>query len=146
MDILIKQAMEFLGTPYLYGGKHVSQGGLDCSGFTHILGRSVGLFTPGEMSAQGQYDWLMANLGTKIGTVNPGSFLFYGKSTKEISHVAFAIDRYRIIESGGGDSTFTSINGDQQASKNAGIRIRLISARKDIVAMLYPSYAAIGLA
>jgi cell wall-associated NlpC family hydrolase len=145
MDILIKQALEFLGTPYLWGGKHPSQGGLDCSGFTHILGRSVGLFLPGAMTAQAQYDWLVNASGSKIATLKPGSFLFYGKSVKEISHVAFALDTYRIIESGGGDSTFTKIDGNQQASKNAGVRIRLISARKDIVAQIYPNYASIGL-
>jgi len=145
MDILIKQALKFVGTPYLWGGKHPSQGGLDCSGFTHILGRSVGLFVPGAMTAQAQYEWLSNAPGTKIATLKPGSFLFYGKSVREITHVSFAISPYQIVESGGGDSAFTKVDGLQQATKNAGVRIRLIAARKDVVAQLYPNYSQIGL-
>lgn len=142
MNLLIEQALRFLGLPYLWGGKHPSQGGLDCSGFTHILGRSAGLFVSGAMSAQQQYDWLIAQPGSLVGTPKQGCFIFYGTSVKNITHVAFGISDKQIIECGGGDSSFKTVNGNQQATKNAGVRIRLITGRKDIVASILPNYGA----
>ena len=68
---------------------------------------------------------------------------FYGKSVTEISHVAWALNPYQIIEAGGGDHLTKT--RDDAAAKSACIRVRPIDRRKDRVAIVHPSYARIGI-
>lgn len=138
MELLLSYAMSFLNAPYKYGGETID--GIDCSGLVQAILRSVGIDPPGDQTAQALLDYFDKN-----GTYNKfglGSIAFYGKSTTNVSHVAFMIDNYRTIEAGGGDA-YTLTRADA-ISKNAFVRIRLLKHRPDLVAVIRPSYATIG--
>ena len=139
MNHLISYAMQFVGKPYIWGGEHPCLG-YDCSGLVQEILRSVGLDPPGDQTAQKLFDHFEKN--GSLNTYAPGSIAFFGKSVSEITHVAFCIDRYRMIEAGGGGRT--CINVDEAIKAGAFVRMRLITSRKDLVAIIKPRYATIG--
>jgi cell wall-associated NlpC family hydrolase len=135
----IDYAKSFLGTHYVYGG-NTKLSGLDCSGLVCEILRSAGVIGSEDLSAQLLYNRFCVDT-SKI--EKAGALAFYGKSHSQITHVGFHIDRYRIIEAGGGDSNTKSF---QDALRDgACVRIRPVRYRKDYVASLMPSYASIGL-
>ena len=62
------------------------------------------------------------------------SLLFFGKSTKSITHVALAIGHSQMIESAGGGRNV--ITEDDAIRENAMVRIRPIVSRDDLVAAI----------
>lgn len=141
MKLLLDYALSFLGTPYLWGGDDPIFG-YDCSGFIQELLMSVGMDPPGDQTAQALYNHF-EKTASDYNKYGPGNLAFYGKSVTEITHVAMMLDTYRIIEAGGGGHTVTSIT--DAAIKNAFVRIRLLKYRPDLVAVIKPRYAPIGL-
>lgn len=139
MDILKAYALSFLGTPYKYGGANRLTG-LDCSEFVQELLRSVGMDPPGDQNAQALFDHFSQN--GDWNKAQAGALAFFGKDSKNITHVAMLLDPYRIIEAGGGDGTTTSLEAAQ--AKGAMVRIRLLKFRKDLVAVIRPHYIHIG--
>lgn len=123
----------------------MAQGGLDCSGLVSNILLTVGMQEMKGLNSQQIYNILVNRTGTQIQVKKPGAIAFFGKDLKSINHVGFLIDQNRMVESGGGDSTFNIVDPIQQAAKFAGVRIRLLTHRKDLLAVLYPSYACIGL-
>jgi cell wall-associated NlpC family hydrolase len=139
MDRLIDYAYSFLGTPYVYGGNNRLTG-MDCSGFVCEILRSVGLVgNADDLSAQVLYDKL-APLGIKDPNTNDdrGRLWFFGASIYAVTHVAFQVDNYRIIESGGGDHTTTAL--EIAKTRGAMVRIRPTTYRKDWLYKLRPKY------
>lgn len=135
-QVLYDYAMSFVGVPYRWGGDDPMDG-YDCSGFVIELMQSVGVFPRGyDNTSQGIFDFLK----TRPFLLKPsfGCLSFYGRSPKQIRHVAFCLDDYRMIEAGGGDST--TINRDQAAEDNAFVRIRPIKYRADYIATILPDY------
>ena len=115
--------------------------GYDCSGFIQEVLASAGLDPPGDQTAQSLFEHF-----SKDGRWNryqAGSLAFYGKDARHVTHVAMMIDKYRVIEAGGGGSNVT--NTQAAARADAFIRVRHISHRKDLVAVLFPDYSTIGL-
>lgn len=139
MNILYDYALSFVGRNYNYGGPSLILG-TDCSGFICELLRSVGIVGKDHLSSQMLYDKFEQNWGRN--TLMLGSVCFYGKDVKNIEHVSMMIDQYRVIECGGGDHTTTDIKSAND--RNAMVRIRHTSWRKDCVAILRPNYATIG--
>jgi hypothetical protein len=76
-------------------------------------------------------------------TYGAGHLAFYGDSITKITHVAFMISPYTIIEAGGGDSSTTTLQA--AAASNAMVRCRLVKYRSDLVATVKPNYSSIGL-
>ena len=61
--------MQFVGTPYVWGGNNVMEG-LDCSGYTQVILRAAGLDPKGDQTSQGLYDHFRTeelNLNETIG-------------------------------------------------------------------------------
>lgn len=140
MNLLITYAMQFVGKPYIWGGDHPSVG-FDCSGLVQEILKSAGLDPIGDQTAQGLY-----NHFEKHGSINTwgvGSLAFFGKSVKEITHIAFCVDQYRMIEAGGAGSNCKTVN--DAIKEKAFVRMRLINSRKDLVAMIKPRYNTIGI-
>lgn len=139
MELLKTYALSFLGRPYLWGGDD-PMSGLDCSGLVQEILASVGMDPPGDQTAQALFNHFERDANWNVYAL--GALAFYGKSVREISHVAFCLDQYLCIEAGGGGSLTTSAQA--AAAQNAFVRIRPITRRKDLVAVLKPKYVAIG--
>lgn len=135
MQTLLLYALQFVGRPYRWGGDD-PMAGFDCSGFVQELLASMGLDPVGDQTAQGLYEFFAGKTNDK--SVQLGTLLFFGKDLKSITHVAMAIDDFRMIEAGGGGSkTLTEADAEKQ---NAYVRVRAISNRRDLVAALRPQY------
>lgn len=121
---MIEYAMTFLGTPYVWGGNTPDEG-LDCSGFVCEVLRSNGVIGSKDYNSQMLYEKLM-RLGKQSGT-GENSVVFYGKSNLEITHVAFMINGYQVIEAAG--------EGRENTEKGF-VRIRPFRYRSDLVASI----------
>lgn len=138
MRILYDYAMSFVGQPYRWGGDDPIHG-YDCSGLVQEILESCGVDPKGDQTAQGLYDYF-----EKRGHWNRimlGALAFFGKDAKHITHVGFCLDPYRMIEAGGGGSKTKT--REDAAKSNAYVRVRPLDSRKDLVAIIRPSYHTI---
>ena len=131
---MIEYSMSFLGVPYKWGGANPVEG-IDCSGLVQCVLASVWLDPPGDQTAQGLYEYFVAR---SLQISGAGALVFYGKSIKEINHVAIMINDSQIIEAGGGGSK--TLTREDAGKQSAYVRIRPYGQRNDIVAVLMPSY------
>ena len=128
-----KVMLTYLHRPYIWGGDDPILG-FDCSGLVQELLAIIGMDPDGDQTAQALYNHFSKRKFSTFG--DTGTLVFYGKSEKEITHVAMLFDRHTIIEAGGGNSkTITPIDARNQ---NAFVRLRHINKRKDIVAAIRP--------
>lgn len=140
---LYEYALSHLGTPYRWGGDDPMQG-YDCSGFVQELMRSVGLLDQRQdLTAQGIfYHFEKSTNGSYQVGCQFGSLVFYGSSVNRITHIAFGLDAYRVIEAGGGNSSTKDV--EDAARQNAFVRIRPFDHRKYRVSIIKPFYHTIG--
>lgn len=136
MKLLVDYALQFVGVPYVWGGANYLTG-IDCSGFIQELLASCGADPPGDQTAQGLYDHF-ATQTVPMHIPQIGALLFFGKSASEVTHVAMALDYYRMIEAGGGGSK--TVDRATAAQQGAMVRIRAIDRRSDLVAIFMPKY------
>ena len=140
MEVVTNYALSFVGTPYRWGGDDFS--GMDCSGFAQEILSAAGEDPPGDQTSQGLFDHFQAK-----GFLNPrkraGALCFYGQSATKITHVAFALNDYQVIEAGGGGSR-TKTEADA-IRDNAYVRVRLINRRSDLVSIIRPMYTKLNL-
>lgn len=140
MQLLRDYALRFVGLPYKWGGSHPLDG-YDCSGLVQEILASAGEDPTGDQSAQSLYDYYQ-NGKASIDKWGMGSLAFFGASVTKITHVAFCLDQYRMIEAGGGDQ---GVRFPEDAIlRGAMVRVRLIRSRTDLVAVLRPYYRKIG--
>lgn len=136
MKHLIDYAKSFLGCPYKWGGEN-PMGGFDCSGLVQEILRSVGIDPPGDQTAQVLYrHFEPIAIRNERGA---GVLAFYGDSFIRVTHVAFMIDHWRVIEAASGSSNVHTLDDADRA--NAFVRIRPIDARKDLLVTLKPHYS-----
>ena len=82
----IELAKRFLGIPYLWGGS--SSFGFDCSGFTQMLMRARGFNMPRDADKQAAWTGLVT---VDRKNLQPGDLLFFGSSTRDITHTGMYI-------------------------------------------------------
>lgn len=124
----VKYAYCFIGDRYRWGGNNPISG-WDCSGLICELLKAAGvLHYSQDLSAQDLAAFTLKSHGK--GVIKEGAIIFFG-SDKHISHVGIAIDDKYFIEAGGGDSSV--VNLEMADIKNAFVRIRPISIRKDLL-------------
>lgn len=90
---LVKEAREWLGTPYLYGGE--TRSGADCSGFLMTVFKNVcGLSLPRNSAAQREYC-----VEIDKSRLSPGDLVFFTSSAGKgkVSHVGMYVGDGRII-------------------------------------------------
>lgn len=133
-DLLVRYAMQFVGTPYLWGGNNPVEG-FDCSGLAIEILNAFGFKIP-DQAASDLYLWCLT--GNFIKEARPGALVFFGKDGK-IGHVGIVLNRDLMIDAGGGGSDVTS--KEAAAKSNAFVRIRPMKHRKDLVAVFYPPYS-----
>lgn len=117
---IVTTARTYLGKPYVWGGESDAEGGYDCSGFVFSVLNKCGMKVP-RTTAQGY-----SSLGKAVTKIQSADLLYFGKSTKRISHIAIAISSTQMIESRG-----TSKN--TRSNKGIGVSITNISHRNDLV-------------
>lgn len=95
INTLIYTAKSFIGTPYVWGGSSLQNGGFDCSGFTQYVFKQVGYNlnrVSRDQAAQGTY--------VSRYELQPGDLVFYSLSGDgSISHVGIYIGNGQMIHS-----------------------------------------------
>lgn len=138
MKFVLDYARAFIGVPYYWGGDHPAQG-LDCSGLIQEVLMAVGIDPAGDQNAQALYEYFLKNHADS--PPGPGALVFYGKSLKEITHVALMTTPYTVIEAAGGSSKMTGPDALKEAiAGKAFVKERPLNRRKDIVAIIMPMY------
>ena len=126
MKINIDKAKKYLGTPYVWGGESMSEGGFDCSGFVYNVLNDSGI-KAGRDTAQGYYTKFKKYEVAKT-PIYSGDLLFFGKSKNNITHVAIAVSNTEMIESIGNKK-------NTKNNKGKGVSISRVTRRKDLVAV-----------
>ena len=95
VDKLILNALLFLNSPYLWGGR--SPFGIDCSGFVQIVARLSGLSLPRDTHQQAE-EGEMINM---IAEAKPGDLAFFDNEDGRIIHVGIMLENAQIIHASG---------------------------------------------
>lgn len=94
-SLLVQQALVYLNTPYLWGGRHPF--GIDCSGLVQICYKTIGINLPRDAYQQ-------AALGSSLSFIEeaePGDLAFFDNDEGKIIHVGILLkDNYIIHASG----------------------------------------------
>jgi len=93
--VIIRQALKYFNAPYLWGGR--SPFGIDCSGFSQIVYKMVGIKIPRDARDQ-------VRLGQPLSFVDeaePGDLAFFDDEEGDIVHVGIIWKRNKIIHASG---------------------------------------------
>ena len=93
--MLIENALKYFNSPYLWGGR--SPFGVDCSGFTQILYKMVGLQIPRDANQQA----MIGDNITFVEEAHPGDLAFFDNEDGKIVHVGIIWEKNKIIHSSG---------------------------------------------
>ncbi len=138
LSFLTLLAIKTIGTPYRWGGQNLLEG-FDCSGFVRYLLRSVGELPYEDLTAQGIHDYLSRESLPQVR--GEGSIVFFGKSPREIKHLAYCISEKLMVEAYGDKSVVDLASAAAfQGSEGAHVRIFPIDRRLDLAAVYRPSY------
>ncbi len=131
--------LKLWGIPYRWGGSN-PMGGFDCSGGVLEILKSIGLWPSGsDVAAVDLYNFFSKPENGAVLTSDPtaGTLVFFGLTTKTISHVGMLYDETIMFEYGSGDSTTTNLLRAMQ--QNAFGRFRPYTHRRDLVALVRPN-------
>ena len=88
--ILVRTALEFLGTPYRNGGSDPS--GFDCSGFVQYVFSRHGLILPREVR-----DQFKTGREINLQEAQPGDLIFFETVSRGASHVGMVVGEGRFV-------------------------------------------------
>jgi gamma-D-glutamyl-L-lysine dipeptidyl-peptidase len=116
--LLVAEARRFLGLRYLWAG--TSGFGLDCSGFTHLVFKALGVTIPRDAAPQ-------ATAGRRVATrsaLRAGDLVLFRGSSGTIHHVGLYVGNGRMIHSPatGRPVAIVSLSAEPYRSEFAGGR------------------------
>ncbi len=117
---LTRNAMRFIGTPYVFGG--TSPSGFDCSGYTQHVFAMLGITLPRTADAQ-----FYAGHPT-IGGIQPGDLVFFQTYLPGPSHVGIYIGGGRFIHSSSHGVRISALSESYWASRYLGAK-RVVAFR-----------------
>lgn len=122
---IVNAAKNYIGTPYVWGGESMSEGGMDCSGFVYNALKDAG-YKVGRTTAQGYRSY-----GTSVSKsdMQPGDLVFFGKDGRA-SHIGIYIGNGQMIHSSGGNKNTKSNPGKGVSIANVDYRSDFIEARR----------------
>ena len=91
---LINNAMVYLNTPYLWGGR--TPFGIDCSGFTQIIYRLQGIKIPRDA-----YQQIEIGQNIDLSNSEAGDLAFFENKSGKITHVGIILENEKIIHASG---------------------------------------------
>ena len=94
-SVIIRQALKYFNAPYLWGGR--TPFGVDCSGFTQIIYKMIGIKIPRDAGEQ-------VKVGRALSFVDetePGDLAFFDDEEGNIVHVGIIWKRNKIIHASG---------------------------------------------
>ena len=94
-EVIITQALKYFNAPYCWGGR--SPLGIDCSGFTQVIYKMVGITLPRDASQQ----VLMGKVMSFVDEAEPGDLAFFDDEDGRIVHVGIIWKRNKIIHASG---------------------------------------------
>lgn len=112
--------------------------GVDCSGLTEYLLKSMGVDPPGVQNAQMLFDYFNQPANHCGQDPALGALAFYGPNKKAITHVALCLSKRKMIEAGGGGSVIVSV--DLALRRGAFVRICPIRFDPSFQGFLMPDY------
>ena len=118
-------AQKYLGTPYVWGGESMAEGGMDCRGFVYNALRDAG-YNVGRTTAQGYRSY--GNSVSKA-DMQPGDLVFFGKNGNA-SHIGIYLGNGQMIHSSGGSKNTKSNPGKGVSITNVDYRSDFIEARR----------------
>ncbi|MBS4206724.1 C40 family peptidase [Bacillus sp. FJAT-50079] len=116
---IIKEALKYIGTPYLFGGENPEEG-FDCSAFVrYVYLHSLKIYLPRSTDQQ----WQVGEIVSKE-NIQPGDVIFFSDTYREgISHNGIYIGDNQFIHATRGDQvTISYINSEYWEEKFTGIR------------------------
>ena len=122
---IVNAAKNYMGTPYVWGGESMAEGGMDCSGFVYNALKDAG-YNIGRTTAQGYRSY--GNTVSKS-DMQPGDLIFYGKSN-DASHIGIYIGNGQMIHSSGGSKNTASNPGKGVSVANVDYRSDFLEARR----------------
>ena len=119
-------AQSYLGTPYVWGGESMEEGGMDCSGLVYNVLKDAG-YNVGRTTAQGY-----RNLGTVVSKseMQPGDLIFFGSNPSDASHIGIYIGNGQMIHSAGGSKNTKNNPGKGVSVINVDHRSDFLEARR----------------
>ena len=119
-------AQKYIGTPYVWGGESMSEGGMDCSGFVYNALKDAG-YNMGRTTAQGYRSY-----GKTVGKsdMQPGDLIFFGKNNNNASHIGIYIGNGQMIHSAGGSNNTKANPGKGVSIVNVDHRSDFLEARR----------------
>lgn len=118
-------AQKYIGTPYVWGGESMAEGGMDCSGFVYNALKDAG-YKVGRTTAQGYRSY-----GTSVSKsdMQAGDLVFFGKNGNA-SHIGIYLGNGKMIHSSGGSKNTASNPGKGVTITNVDYRSDFLEARR----------------
>lgn len=122
---IVNAAKSYIGTPYVWGGESLSEGGMDCSGFVYNALKDAG-YNVGRTTAQGY-----RSSGTAVSKdeMQPGDLIFFGKDNNA-SHIGIYVGNGQMIHSAGGSKNTKDNPGKGVSVVNVNHRNDFLEARR----------------
>ena len=122
---IVGAAEKYIGTPYVWGGESMAEGGMDCSGFVYNALKDAG-YNVGRTTAQGYRSY-----GSSVSKsdMQPGDLVFFGKNNNA-SHIGIYLGNGQMIHSSGGSRNTKTNPGKGVTINNVDYRNDFLEARR----------------